>query len=105
MTIGSIIIGTSSEGKEQLNTGTFIFFAIYLIYTLLIITPTLAVSVRRLHDIGQSGWMYLIALIPFVGGIWFFVLLCTNSKNGTNKWGENPKGLGNDTGINQIGTE
>jgi len=51
----------------------------------------LAVGVRRLHDVGKSGWMLLIALIPIIGAIWLLVLMVTDSKEGTNKWGENPK--------------
>lgn len=61
------------------------------IYNAFIFLPSLAVSVRRLHDVGKSGWFYLIALIPFVGAIWLFVLFCTSGKPGTNKWGPNPK--------------
>jgi len=67
---------------------------IYLIYTLAILIPGLAVVVRRLHDVGKSGWMYFIFLIPIVGIIWLLVLLCTDSQVGSNKWGENPKGIG-----------
>lgn len=67
---------------------------IYLIYTLAILIPGLAVVVRRLHDVGKSGWMYFIVLIPIVGIIWLLVLLCTDSQVGSNKWGENPKGIG-----------
>ena len=67
---------------------------IYLIYTLAILIPGLAVVVRRLHDVGKSGWMYFIFVIPIVGIIWLLVLLCTDSQVGSNKWGENPKGIG-----------
>ena len=55
--------------------------------------PNLAVSVRRLHDVGKSGWMYLICLIPLIGALWLLVLYCTDSKPGANQFGENPKGL------------
>jgi uncharacterized membrane protein YhaH (DUF805 family) len=53
--------------------------------------PPHNIGVRRLHDVGKSGWMMLIALIPLVGGIWLLVLMCTDSQSGPNKWGENPK--------------
>ena len=39
------------------------------------IVPMLAVSVRRLHDVGRSGWMLLIIFIPLIGPIWLLVLL------------------------------
>jgi uncharacterized membrane protein YhaH (DUF805 family) len=78
---------------------------LYLLYVLATLIPGLAVTVRRLHDIGKSGWWYFISLIPLVGPIWLIVLLCTDSENGLNKWGNNPKGTGNDHAINNIGTE
>ena len=51
-----------------------------LIYSLAVLIPALAVSVRRLHDIGKSGWMILINLIPFIGWIWFIVLMVKDSQ-------------------------
>ena len=64
---------------------------IYVIYTLAMLIPGLAVAVRRLHDIGKSGWMLFIALIPLIGPIWLLVLLATDSNAGSNEYGENPK--------------
>ena len=64
---------------------------IYLIYVLAVFIPGLSVSVRRLHDVGKSGWMYFIVLIPIIGAIWLLVLFITDSQVGSNKWGENPK--------------
>ena len=62
-----------------------------IVYPLLVFIPALSVCVRRLHDVGKSGWMYLITLIPIAGAIWFLVLTCTDSQPGRNKWGDNPK--------------
>ena len=64
---------------------------IYILYVLAVFIPGLAVAVRRLHDVGKSGWMFLIALIPLVGAIWLLVLLFTDSQKESNKWGQNPK--------------
>lgn len=64
---------------------------LYLLYILSMFIPGLAVLVRRLHDIGKSGFMFFIVLIPIVGVIWMFVLLVTDSQSGANKWGANPK--------------
>ncbi len=75
------------------------------IYSLAVFIPGLAVSVRRLHDIGKTGWYILLAFIPFIGALWLIVLFCMEGENKTNQWGENPKGIGNDSTINQIGTE
>jgi len=68
-----------------------IFFGLYFIYVLAILIPALAVSVRRLHDTGKSGWMILLCLIPIVGGIIVFVFTVLDSDPGPNKYGPNPK--------------
>lgn len=82
----------------KFNTGFFGFRVIpngyvYLIYSLAVIIPAVAVLVRRLHDVGKSGWMILIALIPLIGVIWLFVLTVTDSNSGENQYGSNPKGV------------
>ena len=63
---------------------------IYLIYVLAVFIPGLAVAIRRLHDIGKSGWWFLISLIPCVGGIWLLVLLVTAGDVGENEYGAEP---------------
>lgn len=73
------------------TTGGLPYGAFYLIFSLVVLIPGLSVSVRRLHDVGKSGWMLLIALIPLIGAIWLFVLLVTDSKPGENEYGPNPK--------------
>lgn len=71
---------------------------IYIIYGLALLIPGLAVLVRRLHDIGKSGWMIFVALIPLIGGIWLIVLLATEGTTGRNDYGPDPKGAeGGDT--------
>jgi uncharacterized membrane protein YhaH (DUF805 family) len=62
-----------------------------IIVSLGLLIPTLAVSVRRLHDIGKSGWWLLIGLIPLVGAIILIVFACQDSQPGTNQWGPSPK--------------
>ena len=81
---------------------------IVLLYGLVVLLPNIALVVRRLHDIGKSGWYYFVAFIPIVGAIWILVLLATDSEYGPNEYGLNPKGIGNEdeedeTQINQIG--
>lgn len=65
---------------------------IYIGYGFGMIIPQIAVVVRRLHDIGKAGWMILVVLIPFIGGIWLLFMLATNSQPGENQYGPNPKG-------------
>ena len=64
---------------------------LYLIYALVVLVPGLAVCIRRLHDVGKSGWWYFIGLIPLIGAIILIVWCCTDSQAGENKWGANPK--------------
>ena len=54
--------------------------------------PGLAVCIRRLHDIGKSGWWVLISLVPCVGGIILLVFTLLDSQSGSNTYGPNPKG-------------
>ncbi len=83
------VLGTNFTINEiKLPYGYF-----YLFYGLAVLIPGLAVFVRRLHDIGKSGWFILIGLIPIIGAIWLLVLACTDSKIGENKYGQNPKGI------------
>jgi uncharacterized membrane protein YhaH (DUF805 family) len=62
-----------------------------LLYSLAVLIPGLAVGVRRLHDIGNSGWMMLVGLIPLIGPIWLLILMATDGNVGTNKYGTDPK--------------
>ena len=64
---------------------------VYVIVVLLHFLPSLSVVVRRLHDVGKSGWFYLIILIPFIGALWMFVLLVSNGNFGENKYGADAK--------------
>lgn len=67
------------------------YFALYGLYCLGIILPSLAVSVRRLHDVNKSGWWIFISLIPLIGGIWLLVLFVTDGTAGDNQYGPSPK--------------
>ena len=60
------------------------------LFSLLVLVPNIAVGVRRLHDIGKSGWWHLIVLIPIVN-LWLLVLWCQDSQPGGNEYGPNPK--------------
>ena len=72
--------------------GPYMFYGpIYIIAGLVMILPNLAVTIRRLHDTGKSGWFIFISLIPFIGSIWLLVLMFTNSQPGENSYGPNPK--------------
>jgi uncharacterized membrane protein YhaH (DUF805 family) len=74
-------------GTLDAQTGYGLFSGLY---TLAVFIPNIAVSVRRLHDIGKSGWWLLIALIPLIGAILLIIWFATDSKE-DNQYGENPK--------------
>ena len=61
------------------------------LFSLAILVPNLAVTWRRLHDIGKSGGFYFICLIPVVGTILLLVWLCRDSEPGENQYGPSPK--------------
>lgn len=62
------------------------------IYSLAVIIPSLALSVRRLHDIDRTGWWVLINSVPPVGSIVLLVFAVTNGTPGGNRYGPNPRG-------------
>ena len=61
------------------------------ILALALLLPGLGVGVRRLHDIGKSGWMWLIALIPIVGAIILLVWFAKDGDRNPNQYGPSPK--------------
>lgn len=63
------------------------------IYGAIILVPSMALAVRRLHDIGKSGWFLLIGLIPYIGSIIIFVFMVLDSQPAENEYGPNPKGV------------
>ena len=62
-----------------------------LILSLATLLPSIAVSIRRLHDIGRSGWWFLLFLVPIIGWIVLIVFYCTKSQDEENLWGPAPQ--------------
>ncbi len=50
-----------------------IMWTIFALLTLLVIWPSLAISIKRWHDRGKSGWWVLIGLVPLIGGLWAII--------------------------------
>lgn len=61
------------------------------LYQLIVFLPTLAVVIRRFHDVGKSGWNYFWFLLPIIGWIMILVWLCRDSERGANRFGPDPK--------------
>lgn len=63
------------------------------LYYLAMFLPMIAVSVRRMHDIGKSGWWLFITFVPVIGSLWYLFLTIQDGQPGSNQYGENPKGV------------
>lgn len=61
------------------------------VFSLAILVPSIAVGIRRMHDIGKSGKWVLINLIPLIGTIWFLILGAKDGEVNSNQWGASPK--------------
>lgn len=86
-------LGLTNAGLGYFGLLSFLFFLFVLI-------PCTAVTVRRLHDVGKSGWMMFIALIPIVGNIWLLFLLISDSELGENQYDLNIKNSTNENSFN-----
>jgi uncharacterized membrane protein YhaH (DUF805 family) len=84
--LGLFAIAFSDQGKPAM-----VPFDLMMAYGLILFVPSLAVTIRRLHDIGKSGWWYLIAFVPLIGGIILFVFTLLDSEPFANPWGLDPK--------------
>jgi len=85
--IGLAIVDGIS-GTRNATAGVGLFSGVF---GLAMLIPSLAVSVRRLHDTGRSGWWLLIALVPVIGAIVLLVFVLLDSAPGANQYGANPK--------------
>ena len=88
--IFSIILAIVDMSMDTFDpkTGVGLFGTIY---AAVLILPSMAVTVRRLHDIGRSGWWMLIPIVPILGAILIFAFLVQDSDPGENRFGPNPK--------------
>lgn len=68
--------------------------ALPVYYSLAVVLPSLAVTVRRLHDTDRNGWWLLILLVPIVGAIVFLVFMAPPGGEPANRFGASPKAVG-----------
>ena len=80
----------NATGTFDPETGVGILGTIYLLAVLI---PAIAVTIRRLHDTGRTGWWILISFIPLIGAIVLLVFLVFDSEPESNQYGPNPKGM------------
>jgi uncharacterized membrane protein YhaH (DUF805 family) len=83
--IGVILDISFDLFSEEWGLGTF-----SLIVSVALMSPSIAVGVRRLHDIDKTGWWCLLLLIPIIGAIALLVMFCIKGTDGPNRFGEDP---------------
>ncbi|SFZ98592.1 Integral membrane protein [hydrothermal vent metagenome] len=74
---------------DQVGQGGFL----QIIFALALLVPSIAIAIRRLHDIGKSGWWYLIAFIPVIGILVLLYFFVQDSQPEANQYGYNPKSI------------
>lgn len=72
------------------NTFILLLSVLSVIFYLVSLLPLLAVSVRRAHDVGRSGWFILIGLVPLLN-LWLLIEFCSDSEPFENDYGKCPK--------------
>jgi len=77
-------VPASKTNGAQLSNA---FIILYFLYALAVIVPNIAVGIRRLHDTDKSGWLLLLSLVPFVGGIILLVFFAMPGTEGPNQYG------------------
>lgn len=82
-------LGNLDAGMEEPIAG----FALPGLFVLATLLPSIAVTVRRIHDLGLSGWFYLLIVLPYVGSLIIFVFALIPSQKHENKWGPVPPGV------------
>ena len=87
--IGGLFSGSAIEAGETSATAgiAFILFAIFICLSVI---PSIAVTVRRLHDQDRSGWWWWIQFIPF-GSLVLLVFMCLDGTPGQNRFGPDPQ--------------
>lgn len=92
-----LLAGIAVDGAMgNLDTGMeepVAVIALPVLFVLATLVPGLAITVRRIHDLGLSGWFYLLILLPYVGGLIIFVFTLIPSQKHENKWGPVPAGV------------
>jgi uncharacterized membrane protein YhaH (DUF805 family) len=84
-TVGGV---TMDVKDDSVPTITVVLLILYVLGTFL---PSLAITIRRMHDIGVSGWVYLVSFVPYIGGLVIFIMSLIASQVGTNSYGPSPK--------------
>lgn len=79
-----VLLGQGRSGESPL------WSVLAATVSLVLLLPSLAVFVRRLHDTGRSGWWWLIGLVPVVGWVVLLVFLVQMGSPDSNQYGPSP---------------
>ncbi len=83
----------ASNGDFAASGAPWLTIATGVVLGLVLIVPSIAVTVRRIHDIGLSGWFWLLTFVPSVGSLIILVFMLIRSQRHPNKWGPVPAGV------------
>ena len=75
-------IMTAAKGGEPSTLFTVLFWLVEIA----LLVPSLSLCIRRLHDVGKTGWLLLLALVP-IANLYLLYLYCQPS-DGPNQWGD-----------------
>lgn len=94
--VGAVLVGLlgavggfSSSGAK--SPGVIVVGLLFAVFALALLVPSIAVQIRRFHDQDRSGWWWLIAFVPYLGGLILLVFMCIEGTKGPNRFGEDPK--------------
>lgn len=91
--VGAIGIGIDAAIGNMDAGEPFVMIGVLVLWWLALILPYIAIMVRRQHDIGLSGWFFLLFLVPYVGSLILLVFALIPSQKHDNKWGPVPAGV------------
>ncbi|WP_230939397.1 DUF805 domain-containing protein [Burkholderia diffusa] len=86
----SIVCQVITMAGRDASALSLLLMIVAAVVSLALVLPSLAVTVRRLHDTGRSGWFLLVGFVPVVGGILLLVWMCSRGTNGPNRFGLDP---------------
>ncbi len=86
---GVVVEGQVGGNNYMASSGVVVVMVFFLLMFAFLI-PSLSVLVRRLHDIGLSGWMILISFVPMIGSLVLFVMMVWPTSAGRNEYGPAP---------------
>lgn len=87
MIVISLVLGLFTTLFAKVKLLYILFAVLSGAVSLALLIPSLAVTVRRLHDIGKGGGWIFISLIPFIGAIWLLILVIMKGEPGENRFG------------------